>query len=104
MKLIYERIEDAFHTLFAGEGISRDDYRIFVNPSASGLPGRYYVQVVWDGFDSMGDTERQIWVWDRLKKVLSLELRDNLSKVLPRSSREFIAPDELAAREHFMHI
>ncbi len=94
MTLVPERIEEAFKSLFQREGISPLDYRVFVNP-ASGK-GRYYAQVVWDGFDAMSVTSRQTWIWERLRKVAPIEACHHLSMVLARSTKEFVIADELA--------
>jgi hypothetical protein len=97
MKLLLEQIKEGFEKLFQGESIPADDYRIFVNPAGHG--GRYYVQLVWDGFDPMSVTSRQVWIWERLRKVMPPELRKHLSMVLARSAKEFIVADEIALRE-----
>lgn len=94
MKLVQERIEEAFKTLFQNEGIAPSEYRVYVNPASH--RGRYYVQVVWDGFEAMSVTTRQTWIWERLRKLASEELRQHLSMVLARSAKEFIVADELA--------
>mgnify|MGYP001613627022 CR=1 FL=1 len=96
MKLVQEQLEEVFKRLFQGENIPPAEYRVYVNPAGYG--GRYYVQVVWDGFDPMSVTSRQKWIWDRLRKVVSEDLRQHLSLVLARSAKEFVVADELAYR------
>jgi hypothetical protein len=97
MKLLNEQIEDVFKQLFQNENIGPELYRIFVNPT--GLQGRYYVVLVWDGFDAMSVTARQKWIWERLRKVApDVEFRQHLSQVLARSVKEFVVADELAIR------
>lgn len=96
MKLLTEQIEEVFRQLFEHENIGPDSYRIYVNPT--GLQGRYYVLLVWDGFDAMSVTARQKWIWERLRSVADVDFRQHVSQVLARSANEFVVADELAIR------
>jgi hypothetical protein len=84
MILIEEELEAVFHKLFATEGVLVEDYRV----SANRTLGCNSVEVLWDGFEGMSVTARQEWIWERLRGLLSVELRPHLSLVVLRTFTE----------------
>jgi len=99
MRLMSERIEDVFKQLFQNEKVEPGDYRIYTR--SSGLPQRYFVFLVWDGFDDMSVTARAKWIVERLHNLVpDVEFREHISQVVMQSSKEFEGVDELVQRAY----
>ena len=93
-----EAIKHAFGKLFQREHIRPEFYRVYVGSSV--VPDKYNVILVWDGFEPMSVTARQVWLWKRTRKAVPKAVRQTLGNVSAYSVKEVVVADELSLQEH----
>ncbi|MCY3020916.1 MAG: hypothetical protein NTW87_18010 [Planctomycetota bacterium] len=95
--LIPIQIKGAFDELFRREQVGQEYYRVYVSPSV--VPDQYDVQVVWDGFEQMSITQRAVWLWERIRKVIPKATQHSMGNVSAYSAKEVVVADEIVLRE-----
>ena len=87
--------EGIFRSILSGEKVPENEYRVAVFPHDR--EGRYWILLVWDGFDVMSSTSRQVWVWDRFKRIVpNIADRQEINMIRPYSAKEYITMEALS--------
>lgn len=62
-----EALTQLFENVMRAEGVADDAFEI--QTYSVERSDRFVVEIIWDGFQNMSLTSRQVWIWDRFRKA-----------------------------------
>ena len=92
-----KEIRNAIDKIFKKAKVKKDFYRIYIVPR--GGAQWYEVTIIWDGFGTMGQGERQNWIWDQLNKIVPYSLTAKIGAIYPESVQESVVSDAITSHE-----